>query len=168
MKPKTLVTEYTTLFGIYLLTWGIVFLSTGNLWGEITLDVNLADTYIVTKIASIIPIFLLAATIVYLVKEGRQGYKRKIPNLIMIVINFALIIDLYLIVQIINRIPGGTREGRPRFYSRPNTLDTHFNFIPLAQHTIPIIAIIFMLILVITSILTGKNWSFTQNEQQTS
>lgn len=167
MKPKTLTTEYTTLLGIYLFTWGLVFLSTGNLWGNITLDADLKDTYMVTKIASIIPIFFLIATIVYLVKEGRAGYKRRIPNLIMITVNFALIIDLYSIAQIINRMPDQV-SSPPHFYLHPNTTDTHFNFIPVAQHALPIIAIIFMLILVITSILTGKNWNFSKNEQPIS
>ena len=85
----------------------------------------------------------------------------------MIVINFALIIDLYSIAQIINRMPGQAQSSLPHFYLHPNTTDTHFNFIPFAQHALPIIAIIFMLILVITSILTGKNWNFIKNEQPT-
>jgi hypothetical protein len=168
MKPKAIITEFLILLRVYLLIWGLTYLATGNLWGKITLDSNSSDTYTVIEIISIIPIFLLTATVVYLVKEGRAGYKRRVQNLVMIVINFSLIIDLYLIDLVINRMPGTAREGRPHLYSQPNTTDTHFNFIPVAQHALPIIAIIFMLILVITSILTGKNWNFSKNEQPIS
>ncbi|MEN0055847.1 MAG: hypothetical protein AAGC65_19365 [Mucilaginibacter sp.] len=168
MKPKTITTEYLTLLKLFFLTLGITYIATGNLWGKINLDADLSDTYMVIQIISIIPLFLLIATLVYLIREGIAGYRRRTPNLIMIAVNLALVIDLYSISQIINRMPGQAQSAHRHFYSHPNTIDTHFNFIPVAQQALPIMAIIFMLILVITSILTGKNWNVINNEQPIS
>jgi hypothetical protein len=175
MKLKPIITEVIILIAIYIVARLFVPLLIGNIWGgNSALDINVHDTYFVinqSAIATLIfatPVFLMLTTVIYLIKEGFYRYKRKLPNLILIIANFLFLTVMYPLSVLINMIIKAGGILYPPLSALPKTVPPAYygnNSIYPVMQIIPALIIIFMLILVITAILTGKNWNSTKNEQ---
>ena len=167
MKLKPIITEVIILIVIYIVTrLSLSFLS--GSWR--TLDINLHDTYfVIEQSAVIIPIFLAFTTIVYLTKEGLHRYKRNLQNLILVIANLLFLIMVYPFSAFLDMMPKPGWTVYPPLPALPNEIGAAYGKEEGTLHFIkqatPIVVIIFMLILVITAILTGKNWNSTKNEQ---
>ncbi len=170
MKLKPIITEVIILIVIYLATRLFVPFLAGSWEGNASLDINLHDTYFVIDWSVIIiPVFLMLTTIIYLVKESFYRYKRRRQNLILIIANFLFLLIIYPLSALLNMIPKPGWTIYPPLSALPNgvisTADKGENILYFIKQATPIVIIIFMLILVITAILTGKNWNWNKNEQ---
>jgi hypothetical protein len=172
MKLKPIITEVIILIIIYIVARLFVPLLAGNIWGgNSALDINVHDTYFVINqsiIATLIfttPVFLMVVTVIYLIKEGFYRYKRKLPNLILIIANFLFLTVMYPLSVLVNMIQKAGGVLYPPLSALPKTAPPIHDDSNTAYTTMPALIIIFMLILVITAILTGKNWNLNKNEQ---
>ncbi|NHA06567.1 hypothetical protein G7092_22350 [Mucilaginibacter sp. HC2] len=170
MKLKPIITEVIILIAIYLATRLFVPFLAGSWEGNASLDINLHDTYFVIDWSVIIiPVFLMLTTIIYLVKESFYCYKRRLQNLILIIANFLFLLIIYPLSALLNMIPKPDWTIYPPLSALPNgvisTADKGENILYFIKQITPALIIIFMLILVITAILTGKNWNLNKNEQ---
>jgi len=169
MKPKQLIIELAIIVTIVTATWFTIKLSTS----ETLLDIQLHDTYFVIDRSTIIlPVSLLLITLIYLIKEGFSGYKRRFQNLILVTANFLSLIWLYHLSVFIKLLPQPGWTIYPPLSALPNAvprIDDQAGGYPLIinsiKHFIPIVLIVFMLILVASSFLTGKNWNAKPHEQ---
>ncbi|WP_183567250.1 hypothetical protein [Mucilaginibacter sp. SP1R1] len=172
MKPKSIIAELVTLIIIYIAIRLFVFLLTGTWRNNATIDIDLLDTYfVIGQTSVVIPAFLMLTTIVYLLKEGFYHYKRKAQNLILIIANLLFLIALYPLSTLVNMIPKPAWTLYPPLSALPKATSLSYNqnvraFFFIKQIT-PGMIIIFMLILVISAILTGKNWNIHKHEHQT-
>jgi hypothetical protein len=171
MKPKTFIIEFIVLLAIYI-TIRLLASPLIDLWGnKASFDINFNDTYYVISFAVlVIPVFLMIVTLIYLIREGFYRYKRKLQNLVLVIANFSFLTVLYPLSILMDTMS----KPLQRFYQPSSSLmkteslinDRSANTLFFIKQITPGTIIIFMLILVITSILTGKNWSFSKNEQQ--
>ncbi|MGN8067532.1 hypothetical protein [Mucilaginibacter sp. SG564] len=175
MKLKPIITEVIILIVIYIATWLLVSILTGNnLGSNASLDINMHDTYIVIAPFSITTsFFLMLVTLIYIVKEGFKNYKRNFQNLILITTTFLFLVKIYFLSIFVNSLlQQGWITSPRRFYNSPNATPIPYpkfgQYADIIKHfkqITPAIFIVFMLILVITAILTGKNWNSNKNEQ---
>jgi len=170
MKLKPVITEVIILLVIYIAARLSISLFIGNT----SLDINFNDTYWVISQSVIViliftaPVFLMLTTITYLIKEGFYRYKRKLQNLILIVANFLFLTVMYPLSVLVNMIQKAGGTLYPPLSALPKTVSpAHHdsNVLYIFMQITPALIIIFMLILVITAILTGKNWNLNKNEQ---
>jgi heme/copper-type cytochrome/quinol oxidase subunit 1 len=169
MKPKQLIIELAIIVTIVTATW----LTIKESASETLLDIQLHDTYFVIDRSTIIlPVSLLLITLIYLVKEGFAGYKRRFQNLILVTADFLSLVWLYPLSVFINSLPQPGWTIYPPLSALPNAVprvDDQAGGYPLIingiKHFIPIVLIVFMLILVASSFLTGKNWNAKPHEQ---
>lgn len=170
MKLKPIITEVIILVVIYIVARLSIPFLTASWGGNASLDINLHDTYfVIDRSALAIPAFLMLTTFIYLIKEGFYRYKRKLQNLILIIFNFLFLIVVYPFSALMNMMPKPGWTIYPPLSALPNgvipTADKGENILYSIKQATPIVIIIFMLILVITAILTGKNWNLNKNEQ---
>lgn len=70
-----------------------------NIVNRFSLDIGLNDTYFVFNGRTLIPVFILMLlTLIYITREAWYGYRRYIPNIIWLVINFVLVTVLLAMV----------------------------------------------------------------------
>ena len=174
MKPKRVIIELGILAGIYLLTcviWPVFF---GIFWGNATLDINLHYTYFVMSVSPWQGLafwtFSLISTFIYFIRAIIKRYKNNLVNTILIGSSFLLIITLikiYRMILLLEQTMDANAKGWTIYpplsglsiMPAPKVEHPHFDnymFIPIT---------IFMLILVASSILTGKNWKTNTHEQ---
>ncbi|SDP87417.1 hypothetical protein SAMN05428975_3243 [Mucilaginibacter sp. OK268] len=170
MKLKTIITDVVKLFVIYIVTWLLMCLLSGSWDSKGSLELNFPDTYFVIKRSTItIPAFLLLTTVTYLIAEFFYRYKRRLQNLILIIANFLFLITLYPFSTLLNLVPKPGWTIYPPLSALPkSTPDQEMNTFYFIKQMTPVLVIIFMLILVITAILTGKNWNLNKHEQTPS
>ena len=177
MKPKQIIIELAVLVAIYLLSffcWPVLF---GTLYGNMTLDINMHDTYFVISTSPwqmlVLFTFSLLTTLTFFIRAIIKRYKNNAVNVILIASNFLLIIMLIKIYRMIllfeQAFDANAKHGWTIYpplsalgHQPPSTEITkhpHFDSYMLIPITI------FMLILIISSILTGKNWKTNTNEQ---
>lgn len=170
MKPllKGLIIELVLLVTVFIAVWMIAFWLTGAyLIQNPSIDINLHDTYFVISRQTIVgEPFLALVTIIYLIKEGIRGYRRKLQNFIMIISNFLFIMQLTTLFAVIGILENGEWDIAPSIAALPNekTLLPYLNFFYRIEHIMFITFAVFLLILVINSILTGKNWKSARYE----
>ncbi|MFC0515487.1 hypothetical protein ACFFGT_14805 [Mucilaginibacter angelicae] len=174
MKPKQFVIELAILIALYLfIVIGIRFLL-GIFFGNISLDISPHDTYFSLPFSwinfTLFP-FILLTVVVYLIRAIINRFKKPILNIILIISNLFLIIltlEIYKIVLFFEQeaIPAGNGwtiypplSALPK--QQPISLLSER---PHFDHYVITFIIIFMLILVVSSILTGKNWRTKTNE----
>jgi heme/copper-type cytochrome/quinol oxidase subunit 1 len=176
MKLKPVIIEVIKLSVIYIAAWLLLRLLLPPTNSRGMLDINLHDTYFVIAMPALtIRVFLLLTNLLYLIWEGFYRYKRTLQNVVLLVANFLFIIKLFFLATFVFRLPEPAGSGWTVYppLSRlgqtqpkpPKTLEEYAIIVSLIKQITPIIFIVFMLILVITAILTGKNWNLTKNEQ---
>ncbi|AYL99191.1 hypothetical protein [Mucilaginibacter celer] len=176
MKPKQIIIELAILVAIYLLSffcWPVLF---GAVHGNMTLDINLHDTYFVMSASPgqllVLSTFSLLSTLIYFIRAVVKRYKNKAVNVITIASNFLLIIMLikiYRMILLFEQTLDANAKGWTIYpplsalggHEYPKTPVAHLHFD--SYMFIPIV--IFMLILVISSTQTGKNWKTNTHEQ---
>jgi heme/copper-type cytochrome/quinol oxidase subunit 1 len=174
MKPKQLIIELVILTTLYLfVAFGVRFLL-GIFWGNATLDISLHDTYLtapfIWTVFTLFP-FLLLTVMIYLVRTVIARFKKQLINTILIISNLSLIIstlNIYKMVLFLEQEATSTGNGwtiypplsaLPKQQSAPLPSER-----PHFDHYVLTFIIVFMLILVISSILTGKNWKTNIHE----
>jgi hypothetical protein len=164
MKPKQLIIELAIITMIVTATWFTIKLSTN----EALLDIELHDTYfVIDRSLIILPISLLLITLIYLVKEGFSCYKRRFQNLILVTACFLSLIWLNILSIFIKSLPQPIWTRYPLPNAVPHIDDPagrHSLIINSIKDLTPIVLIVFMLILVASSFLTGKNWNAKPHE----
>lgn len=166
MKPKTLLIEFGIIAASFILSIAFVSWITGsNFFGKKVVDINLHDTYFVIKLSwqlLLIP-GLVLLIIIFLVKETYHHFKYRFPNLILLTAIFLLNVLIFDAMQrAVKYIPLTSSwtiyqplPALPKTESSPvtNLLITQF------LHILFYIELVFMALLVIVAILTGKNWN---------
>jgi hypothetical protein len=158
------------LLTVFIVVCLIQFLLTGP-----TLDIGFNYIYLALLLTTLTQItqpflFLMLVTIIYLIKEGVHGYKRKLQNIILITSNFLFIIQLTKRLEIVGFL---MLSGETTIYPPLSALPKVKPSLKAAgevfhmERILFAILIFFMLILVITAILTGKNWKPASHETKT-
>ncbi len=178
MKPKQIVIEPAILISLFaLVTLGIRLIWMA-FFRNLNIEIGLHDTYLSLPFNwlyfGIIP-FLLVTVIVYLIRALLGRFKNQLVNTILVISNLALTILLLKLLKIVmsleQNMVGNSRGWTiyPPLSALPdNQLSRgpgeHPNF---DTYVITFISI-FILILVVSSILTGKNWNAKTHEQNIS
>jgi len=171
MKPlsKTIIMEIAILIIVFVVTWLAAFWVTGakHILSPI-LDIGYGETVLVLSWPTVvIEPFLALVTVIYFIKEGKQGYKRKFQNFILIISNLIFLIQLTILFS----IKGFLLEGAYLIIYPPLSALAQRSHVLLQvdkvflyEHVKIFLTIIFMLILVISAIVTGKNWKSETHE----
>jgi hypothetical protein len=170
MKPKQIIIELAIITAVVTTTW----LTVKSLTASTIIDVQLHDTYFIMAASTLIfPISCLLIMLIYLVKEWFSDYKRRFQNLILLTSNFLFLVWLYPVSIFIKKLPQPGWTIYPPLSALPKAIPTpdfegrqkeYALMINSFKHLTPIVVIVFMLILVIMSIITGKNWKTNTNE----
>jgi heme/copper-type cytochrome/quinol oxidase subunit 1 len=176
MKWKAVITELVILLGIFILTTALSLLFTSTLFGNVALDINLHDTYFISKFSWLIfmfPPFFVLVVLVYLIRAIAGGFKKRRVNTILVAgvfVNVLILLRIYKFALSIDRMissaPGGWTIYPP--LSALGHAPKHASQTPLSEpfsQLIFIILIIFLILLVISAALTGKNWNINKHEQ---
>lgn len=172
MKPKTIIKELLLLTSLLAAVIVVFWVATTVNFGDSSFDLALHDVYFTfAGKMLVLPGFLLLIMIVYLIKEAFYKYQRRIQNIILLASTFVVniyflsFIKLFAVLFSINC--GGAvypplsamHDTKPPMSSSSfdDRLTTLFYF-----------QIIFLVILVIVSTLTGKSLSNTKNEYNVS
>lgn len=130
-------------------------------------DINLNDTYFVIQFSwqnLIFAPFLLLTLLVYAIRAAINRFKNQLQNLILIASDFLFVIILIKTYAFLSRID--SNSALTILKGRPQPANTHpVNWL---EQTLLVSVIIFLSILVITAMLTGKNWNLNKNENQSS
>jgi hypothetical protein len=169
MKSKATIIELLLLIVAFVIFWLCVTWFTGRQILRPTYELNIHDTYFVLSWQTLIlrP-YLMTITLLYLIREGRQGYRRRTQNLILVIANALFIIELFPFFVVAGMMAGWNPElsisvvSASSLASQPASYQTvywliHFKLILL------VILVVFMAILMITAILTGLNWKTGEN-----
>lgn len=173
MKPKQIIIEAAIVTIVVAATW----LTIKSLTISTLIDVQLHDTYFVMEPSTLIfPVSCLFIMLIYLIKEWFSGFKRRLQNLILLTSNFLFLVWLYPVSIFIKVLPQPGWTIYPPLSALPNAAISDFEgkqkeyalMVNSLKHLTPIVVIVFMLILVIISIIIGKNWKTNTNEQASS
>ncbi|UOE50489.1 hypothetical protein MTO98_05300 [Mucilaginibacter sp. SMC90] len=178
MKPKQIVIELCVLLAIYVLAFFCWPFLSGTIYGSMTLDINMHDTYFVMSVSPfqllVLGTFSIFTTLIYFIRAIVTRYKNKIVNIVLITSDFLLIIMLiriYRIVLLLEQTLDANAKSGWTIYPPLSALGNQSTEITRHPHFdsfmfIPIT--IFMLILVTSSIITGRNWKTSTHEQTIS
>jgi hypothetical protein len=168
MKLKTIIIELAILVAVFIATWLSAFWFTGaHQIDSPTLDIGLYDTYLVLPwLTIIVQPFLMLITLIYFVKEGFYRYQRKFQNIILLTSNFIFIIYLNKFFSLTGFMGKGGWTIYPPLSAIPKENKPYQDILVIhhIEQILFFILIIFMLILVISAILTGKNWKIKPYE----
>lgn len=180
MKPKQIAIELCILIVIYLVAyfcWPVLF---GTLYGNMALDINLHDTYFIMSASPfqllVLGTFSILTTLIYFIRAIVKRYKNKMVNIVLITSDFLLIIMLiriYRIILLLEQTLDANAKGGWTIYPPLSALGHQSPSAEITKHPhfdsymfIPIT--IFMLILVASSVITGRNWKTNTHEQTPS
>jgi hypothetical protein len=143
---------------VFILILGFAFFDLGNS-NDSVLDINVHDTYFIILKRDIFILFsIFSLFIVYLIRLLKEKFKNLVVNTIFIITNVIVIIILTQIISIVDSFAkiSGTTEYPPlsggTVEHTGNSAET-FSFILL------ITQILFLILLIYTSIKTGKNYN---------
>ncbi|SEO92316.1 hypothetical protein SAMN05192574_11665 [Mucilaginibacter gossypiicola] len=172
MKPKQIVIELLIVVTTIATTW----LTLKLLTNKTIIDVQLHDSYFIMAPSTLIlPISSLLLTLIYLIKEGLAGYKRRFQNLILVTSNFLLLVWLYPLSIFIKNLPQPGWTVPPSLSALPKAtpdiesrLKDYSLIVKNVKLYTPVVVIVFMLILVAATFVTGKNWNAKPHEQNSN
>lgn len=177
MKVKAIIVELIILAAIFLITMLVLYWATGfHQFFKPGVDIALHDAYFVFATSTILPpVLCLFIFLVYSVREGLHRYRRRLPNLILLTsvftINICLFFDFNLARQFASELKFTGADGGWTIYPPlsalpqaqakhevllPDPIEHFFNVFIYTQ-------IFFLLILVIVSVLTARNWNLNKN-----
>ncbi|WP_295675055.1 hypothetical protein [uncultured Mucilaginibacter sp.] len=170
MISKTEIAILVLLAILLIVLWTTAF-------GNDTLDLTLHDTYLVIKGTKekifVFPMLLLLA-LVYAIKEAFYGYQRSVQNIVMLTAVFLINICLLSCVGVFHIITSkldGMQSGWTIYPPlsalpkvRPVNTTPHGSLFDVAWQILLIMQIIFLVILVIIAVITGKNWNHCKRE----
>jgi len=182
MKPelKSLIIELFILITVFTATWLIMFWLIGAkdvLNPAMQMDlrslnavfhIRLTDTFHLPWLSMVFESFLMLVTIVYFIKEGFFHFKRKLQNFILVISNFAFVIQVTNLLTIARLFERASRIKYPPLSALPikkpdsKSLDD----IILWEHVMFLVLIIFMLTLVVSVFFAGKNWQSAPSKSQ--
>lgn len=172
MKMKAIFIELALLAVVVVAIWLVGTL----LVDKQGLSINLHDTYFVitrpTVVVLPMPVILL---LIYLLREAFYGYKRRLQNLILLSVNVLSIISTIFALKLVTLFfpPAALAKLSPvangwtiypPLSAQPQIAQaaTYWNYPWLLIHLTDILTgaiLLFVLILVIISVITGKNWN---------
>jgi hypothetical protein len=163
MKSKSIVSEACILGGLFILVLIVVHIMFGiPLLAPIKYEIALNDTYLVLnwRILVLTP-FLLTAVIVYLVKEAFYSFKRQLPNWIVLILNFLLVMQLIDHLEFSSN-PGWRVDPPLLALARtPNAYlsdsQNYTNFLMHIKVTLFAAAILFIITMIFISMMIGRN-----------
>ncbi len=173
MKWKPVITELLILLGILLIATVLPIIFIGSLFGNATLDINLHDTYfIIGWWPSIIIPFFVLITLIYLIRVLAAGFSKRTTNTILTISlfgDFLFLLAAYKTALAFDRMMASLPDGEtlypPLSALKSTRKPVHQTLLhqPFSQF-IFIILIIFLILLVISAVLTGKNWNTNKHE----
>ncbi|KIA91360.1 hypothetical protein OC25_22285 [Pedobacter kyungheensis] len=102
MKNKTLLHETLWLFGCLIVTIAVNFALLGKSLFEKDIDINLHDTYFIIKNHHfLLGFFIIFSFILFLIKESKRAFNRKIPFFIFLALGFGLVILIFKVDSIV-------------------------------------------------------------------
>jgi len=166
MKLNPLIRELLLLITLSLIVILIFCIATSAHSGNKLFDISLHNVYfIIAGRLFIIPVLLALITVVYIIKEAFYVYKRKFQNIVLLI--STLLANIYLLFFVkLSAVLFAINCGRTVYpplsalrNSRPPMSSSNFD----DRLTILFyIQIIFLVVLVTISILTGKSLSKQQ------
>jgi hypothetical protein len=172
MKWKPLITELITLIAILALILLVLLTAEFIIFRNThAVTIQMYTSYFIFLPWQVFaPPFTVLLATVYLFKEAFYGYKRKLQNFVILISLFLFIMLLQTFYEIAAQmalIPSGVTIYPP-LSAIPQSVQNHPGLLPFRNILLILffIQIIFMILLVIVAILTGKNWNYQKNEQQ--
>jgi len=177
MKTKSLITEIVLLTGLFIMWYLVYNLLLTRPFFYPLLDINLHKIYFFNFNWRVIIVgpYLMIVTSLYFVREGFYGYRRKLQNWILICSDFMFILlspTLFSILQLVVKESSGWMNKISTIYPplsalskndphaiTENQFGQYITMVDSIANVKLIFLIIFLLILVISCILTGKNWN---------
>ena len=166
MKLNPLLRElfiFIAIFAAAILLFGFTF---ARIWAKAIPGVDFDANLIRYGFVLITPLLVVFITAIYLIKEAFYGYKRKFQNIIILSATFLTNVAIALVIKLVAihfASTGGTTIYPPlsALHDDPSTAKLAFD----QQRSILLfIQIIFLVLLVIIAVLTGKSWHIKQSE----
>ncbi|HWD90499.1 MAG TPA: hypothetical protein VG367_20375 [Mucilaginibacter sp.] len=166
MKPKTIIIEITILLVIALCTLLVMYYLTGlKHLNESVLEAEIHSSYFVFARSTLwIPLFLLIASLTYLLKEAFYRYKRRLPNLILLICLLLFNLELLSFLKFIASLHHFGRTIYPPLSAIPKESPDVSDYKETVMQVLFFLQILFLILLVIVSILTGKNWNLKDDK----
>jgi hypothetical protein len=175
MKWKPILIELGILLGIFILALVFSLLFTGTLFGNAALDINMHDTYFVGKFSWWIvtfPPFFVLVLLIYLIRAVVGHFSNSIVNIAVtsgIFFNVLVLLRVYKSFLVIeNRIRSSAIVTLYPPLSALNDVQKpvkDFRDSEPFSHVIFVILIVFLVLLVVSAVITGKNWNINKHEQ---
>ncbi len=178
MKWKPILTEIGILLGIFILALAFSLLFTSTLFGNAALDINMHDTYFVGKFSWWIvtfPPFFVLVLLIYLIRAIAGHFSNRMVNIALtagMFFNVLVLLRVYKSFLVIENMIRSSASGSITLYPPLSALKDvqkpikHLQDSEPFSHVIFIILIVFLVLLVVSAILTGKNWNINKHELQ--
>jgi hypothetical protein len=168
MNRKAAVVEILLLIVAFIIFWLVVTWFTGKQILRPAYELNIHDTYFILSWQTLVlrP-YLMTVTVVYLFREWRQRFKRRLQNLILVISNAIFIMQLYPLFVVAGMLVGWNPELSLSVVSA-SSLESQSSYQSVywlvhLKLLLVLILGVFMVVLIVTAILTGINWNAPNN-----